>query len=107
MIGILRFHCAQHNAFTAGISPKGNGGIPTRVGPILAVFVRAGIFRFSLTTNPKADRLYEPNCIYSLRICRGLSVPFTVSARGEPCSSGRRGQASFETESARSNCWNM
>jgi hypothetical protein len=30
---------------------------------------------------------------------RGLSVPFTVNVHGEPCSPGRRGQVSLQTES--------
>src|SRR4029077_10487121 len=32
----------------------------------------------------------------ALRLCRGLSVPFTVSVHGEPGSSGRTGHASVK-----------
>src|SRR4029077_20155466 len=47
----------------------------------------------------KAGGLYSSNPADALRFCRGLSVPFTVSVHGEPCTSGRRGHISFQTES--------
>src|SRR4029077_3945200 len=40
--------------------------------------------------------LYKANCVRGLRSWRGLSVPFTVSVHGEPCSSGRTGHASVK-----------
>ena len=43
--------------------------------------------------------LYKINCHQQGWSCRGLSVPFTENVLGEPCSPGRRGHASYQTES--------
>src|ERR1700674_2117258 len=48
---------------------------------------------------PKTGGLYKINCHQQGGFCRGLSVPFTVSVHGEPCSAGLRGHFSFQTES--------
>src|SRR6267378_2459136 len=61
--------------------------------------LRFGLVSMNKLPAPKAGGLYKINCHQRGRFCRGLSVPFTVNVRGEPCSPGRRGQVSDQSES--------
>ena len=58
--------------------------------------LRFGLVSMNKLPAPNAGGLYKINCHQRERFCRGLSVPFTVNAHGEPCTSGRRGHVSFK-----------